>query len=188
MRWYYSLEKLYSEQGFTLIEVLVALAIMGVVLAASTSSFITHIRANYSAEIVFEGEQAAQSVIDELRYIDVASLPISGTDVPRSVTMNALRDFEVYVTYCPEESFCTSDMVRHLRVRAEYRGEAVYETNTVFTQFEKGAGSSEASESSAGGSSSSTSAPSPSPSPTPSQGSSSGGGKKKKKRCKFWGC
>ena len=189
MRRYISSENFHSEVGFTLVEVIVALAIMGVVIAASTTSFMTHLRANYSAEIVFEGEQATQSVIDDLRYVEVSSLPDSGTDAPRSISMNELRDFQVYVTYCPEEVYCSSDMVRHLRVRADYRGEAVYETETVFTQFEKGGVPSEASSGNGADTSQNpTPSPSSSPTPTPSQSGSSGGGKKKKKWCKFWGC
>ena len=192
MRRYCSLENIPKEAGFTLVEVVVALAIMGVVIAASTTSFITHLRANYTAELIFEGEQAAQSVIDDLRYEEVSSLPLNGTDSPRNITMNALREFQVYVTYCPEDTYCSSDTVRHLRVRADYRGERVYQTETVFTQLERGGVTSDESEGSLDESNLPTPTPAPTPSastpPSDSSSNQNEGRGRKKKRCKYWGC
>lgn len=202
-----------ENSGFTLIEVLVAIAIMGVALSAATSAILTYMRANYSGELIFEGAQAAQSVIDFLRYEEVESLPASGTDPVRTISINNLRDYDVYVTYCADPTYCTSNSVRQLVLRVEHDGTKVYETETIFTQLEKGTGasssssstgssssssssstsssstsSSSTSSSSTSSSSTSSSSSSSSTSSSSSSSSSSSGGGGRRKKCRHWGC
>lgn len=150
-------EKIDLACGFTLIEVLVAIAIVALALATASSSLITNMKANKTGARVFEGAQAAQTVIDELRYTDVSALPESGTDEVRHVQIDALKTYDVYVTYCNDPTHCTSEDVRQISLRVELDGKKIYETETVFTQLEKGYGSSNSSSSTGSSSSSSSS-------------------------------
>lgn len=135
------LESPGQSEGFTLLEVLVALAIFSVAIVTASSSFQTYLKSNYSAEVRFEAAHAAQSIIDELRFEDVEALPSNGSDAARIVTMNDGRDYEVTVSYCTDSTYCSSSEIRHLAVEVEYREKVVYRTEAVFTALEKGYGS-----------------------------------------------
>jgi prepilin-type N-terminal cleavage/methylation domain-containing protein len=142
------------EAGFTLIETLVALVIVGLAVAAATSSLMTNLTFNRKAERAFEGAQAAQTVLDEIRKEDVSTLPASGADSVRQISTQSRRTYDVYVSYCTDGTYCTDNDVRQLSVRVEHKGAVVYQTQTVFTAFGT---TSSASSSSAGSTSSSVS-------------------------------
>ncbi|MCB0338858.1 MAG: type II secretion system protein [Bdellovibrionales bacterium] len=184
------------ESGFTLIETIVALGIVGVVLVASTSAFIYHLRSNHEAELRYEGAQAAQTVIDDIRYIDIDTLPASGTDDPRHITMNGTRTYDVYVTYCSDPTYCTSEDVRQLHLLVEHDGEKLYETETIFTALEKGYGQSVGNDDEGAGptptpTATPTATPTPTPTATPTPiptSTPTPTPTPKKKKCKTWKC
>lgn len=121
--------------GFTLMEALVALTIVGIAIAVTTATLITNLKSNRHAEVIFEGAQAAQTVIDDIRYLEVEYLPTTGTFGPREVTANSRRIFEVFTTYCSDAQYCATSTVRQIAFRVAYQGKTVYETQTVFTKF-----------------------------------------------------
>ena len=167
--------------GFSLLEVLVALGILAVAIAAALTSITTNLKANHKAELSFEGAQAAQTVIDQIRSQDIATLPTSGTDTARQIQVKDGRTFDVYVTYCATPAYCTSNEVRQLTVRVNYKGQSVYRTETVFSMFEKGNGSSSASSEAAVWTEAT-------PTPTPASSSSSAGSSSSRRRCRTWRC
>ena len=127
--------RLLGELGFTLIETLVALVIVGLAIAAASQTLALNLQSNRRAEVLFEGAQAAQAVIDDIRGEPVDMLPESGTEGVRKITSNTRRTYDVYVTYCADATYCTSPTMRQLDVDVEYQGAQIYHTQTVFTQF-----------------------------------------------------
>ena len=122
-----------KEQGYTILEVLVSVVILAVVISFSSTSVVTHLGANHKAVVRSEAAQAAQTVLDDLRTVDVPSLRATGTDAPVDIKVNANRDYTVLVEYCKNATYCTSTEARHLSVEVSYNGEVVYNTETVFT-------------------------------------------------------
>ena len=161
-----------NTRGFSLIETLVALGILGVVIAAASTSLIKNLYYNHRAEILFEGVHAAQTVLDDLRFEDISNLPSTGTDSPRTVTSQSKRQYKVYVTYCKTSQYCSSESVRQLHVRVEFKSRTVYETETVFTEFGSSADDDNASSSSSSSISSASSSSAVSSSSSSSSSSS----------------
>ncbi len=124
-----------KDKGFTLVELLVAIAILTTVIASINLSLSTQLKANHFAKIREEGTKAAQSVLDNLRFEKVQSLPTSGTQPAVSVTVDPSRIYDVLVTFCPD-SLCTSNDIRSIGVEVKLKGETVYKTNTVFTSLD----------------------------------------------------
>ncbi len=123
-----------SSRGFTLLEVLVSICIMGVVLASMVPAFHSHIKVNNRMEIRSGAMAAAQQILDDMRSQDPAGFPSSGSDPIEYVTAGE-RTFDVTVSYCTNVSYCPSDTTKHIRVEVDYLGEMVYAVETVFTQL-----------------------------------------------------
>jgi prepilin-type N-terminal cleavage/methylation domain-containing protein len=122
-------------RGFTIIETLIALVIIGIAVAAASSTLITNLKSNRHGQLAFEGAQAAQTIIDQLRYDTVANMPTSGSDSVRQVTSQTNRRYDVYVSYCADNTFCSSNNVRQLSIDVKHNDITVYTTQTIFTQF-----------------------------------------------------
>ena len=170
-----------GQAGFTLLEVLAALGILAFAIAVASSSLVLHLKANAEGEISFEAAQAAQTVIDELRFQDVSEMPTEGTDSVRQISVKANHTFDVYVSYCEDATYCTSSDVRHIAVQVQYKNESVYRTETVFTALEKGNGSTDEA---GDGEDPLWETPTPTPTPTPTSTPGGGGGG----RCRWWRC
>ena len=119
--------------GFTLMEILFALALFGLCSSALFPAFIEHIRFNNFSEVRSASYAAAQVVLDELRLQDPALMPESGTLDPVAVPIGS-RTFSVTVSYCEDETYCAAE-TRHLTVRVAYRNEQIYEVETVYTRL-----------------------------------------------------
>ncbi len=134
LNYLYSLHNTRSK-GFTVLEVLVALALLAVVIASASSSLVTHQSYNHDGEVRSEAAIAAQTVLDEIRQLDIKTLPTSGFENPRIKTLNSNRPYSVVVTYCANLTLCSSNTVRHLSVEVKHRDKVVYNTETVFTDL-----------------------------------------------------
>ena len=121
--------------GFSLIETLVALTITGIAIAIVSESLMVNLKVNRHAEVLFEGAQAAQTVIDDVRFKPIESIPNTGGEGPIRITSNTRRTFDVYLTYCSDEQYCSSPTLRQFDVRVDYQGATIYRTQTVFTAF-----------------------------------------------------
>lgn len=121
------------EEGFTLVEVLVALFIFGVVMASASVAFISNLRHNTEAEKKMGALAVAQQILDDKRVQDPTSLPSTG-----AVTITSMpgmsTSYSASLTYCAKSQYCSSAS-RHLLLEVFYNGDKVYETETVFTQL-----------------------------------------------------
>ena len=124
-----------DEKGFTFIEIMVAIGIFAIAMGTMFSSVLTQARTNNQAERKVGASVATQLVLDSLRAENPSTLPMSGSDDPRTVTIDD-QDFEVTVTYCLEASLCKADSTRHITAEAAFNGETLYDLETVFTLFE----------------------------------------------------
>ncbi len=175
-------------KGFTLIEIMVAIAIFAIVITTATSSINSYQKLNHGGEIRSEASQAAQSIIDQIRGIDVKSLPTSGDGTPVEITMNSNRMYSVETIYCTNSSICNSPSVRQIAVEVYHRDALAYTTEVIFTDFGAAPGSNYSATPtpvftptpapSTSVTPTATTSYTPTPTPTP----------KKKKKCKTWKC
>lgn len=121
-----------NQSGFTLLETLVALTVVGIVMSMSVTTLMNNLHSNLRAQVRYEAIQAAQAVLDDLRFTAVDELVGS----PESDVTVSERTYHVQVSYCRIASLCTSDDSRHITVEVFYKSELVYETETVFSKFE----------------------------------------------------
>jgi len=123
------------DQGMTLVELLVAILIIGIVLSFATSGLLSNAVLNNQSELKSAAAVAVRRVLDNTRAIDPSTLPGVGapSDV-ESVTVNN-RTFTVYTDYCVAPLYCTTN-ARSIRVRARFGANATTDlvsTDTVFT-------------------------------------------------------
>ena len=121
-------------RGFTLLEVLVALGMLALVSSAVAPAFLRYMQHNTRMELKSGAIQASQAVLDRLRLIDPSTLPDDGGDATRTVEVGE-RDFGVDVSYCTLAEYCPSSNTRHIKVEVTYRGEKIYEVQTIYTKL-----------------------------------------------------
>lgn len=123
-----------NEQGFSLIEAIVAILILGVALSAIIPSFIFQAETTRQNELRTGAVAAAQQTLDALRQQDFSDWPNSGDEV---LVATGLRDYTVTITYCEGDvnTFC-GDGSRQARAVVSYQGEEFYSVETVYTTFE----------------------------------------------------
>jgi len=120
--------------GFSLIEVLIALGIFGIVASSVALGFINFLRFNTNAEVRTGAVTVAQQTIEAYRYADPTSLPSSGT-TSTALTMDG-RSYDIDTTFCANPAFCATANNRHISVEVRYRGELQYSVETVYTQLQ----------------------------------------------------
>lgn len=120
--------------GFTLLELMVSLLIFSIVALGLGGSFSQHMTMSHQGEVKSMAAQAAQRVLDNIRYLDPATLPTSGSDPVVNVTIGN-KTFDVTASYCENAAFCGTNNIRHITVRVEHKNQEQYEVQTVFTQL-----------------------------------------------------
>lgn len=117
--------------GLTLVESLVALAVLAIAMAGVIPIFASNARINSRMELRTGSVVAAQTVLDDLRRQWVG-WPASST-----VTVGS-RDYSVAISVCAEgSSDCmTRTDSRHVRLEVSHSGTTYYEVETVFTRFD----------------------------------------------------
>ena len=120
--------------GFTLVETLIAMAIIGVVLVAMLPAFITYFDSNTRNELRTGGIEAAQFVVESLRRDDPSTLPSSGSSAIQVVTVGE-RDYETITHYCVQTSYCATN-ARHLIIEVRHGGQEIYSIETVYTALQ----------------------------------------------------
>lgn len=126
-----------ASSGFTLIEALVALAILGVVLGSLLPAIARSVQVNTQSEIRTGAVAAAQQELDNLRAS--SQWPASGTE--RSVESGATT-YDVTINY---SAYCQGgdcfDGAREVTVEVRHHGEFIYDVTTVYTLLDDFQGS-----------------------------------------------
>jgi len=124
-----------SDQGFSLIESLIGLALLAVVLASLLPAFLTLMDANTFSEEHSAALAAGQRAMEKLRLTDPGSLPAQGSSPAQVIVVDG-REFEVLTHYCRVAEYCTGD-TRHVTVEIRYGGHEVYDVDTVYTRMQQ---------------------------------------------------
>ena len=119
-------------QGFSLVEALIGLAILGIVMAAIIPAFMSYLRVNTQSDIKSGAVTAAESVLDNLRETSLDGWPASGSVL---TTSGGDRQFQVTLIYCTSALPYCSGNARHLEVVARYQGKVYYDAQTVYTKL-----------------------------------------------------
>lgn len=117
--------------GLTFLEVLVALAILGIAIVAILPSFLSYLKVNGSSEIRTQAAAVAQQYFERYRLMDPSTMPKSGTQ--SASTDLAGRTFEVETTYCAQAAYCGAGS-RDILVTVSHLGSEVFRAETVYTQ------------------------------------------------------
>jgi len=120
-----------KQQGLTLLEVLVALAILTVALVAIIPAFVSFLRVNTGSEVGTQAANVAQTFFEQYRLQDPASMPTSGTDTKQMAYQG--RTFQVDTSYCVQPSYCGTGS-RDIQVTVSYANHPVFRAETVYTQ------------------------------------------------------
>ena len=126
--------KVDTQKGFTVVEVLVSMAIFGIVMAAMPAVFIAHAKINERMEIKTGALAAGQLVMDAYRAVDLTTLPTTGEGSEQNVTVND-RSFTVTPIFCEKSSYCLSAKSRHIKLLIAYEEEEVAKLETVYTSL-----------------------------------------------------
>ena len=137
--------------GIGLVEVILAIAILGIVLVSIVPSFLLYLQVNTNSEIRSQAVVLAQQAMERLRLLDPSTLPKSGTYSPfadfasepqpceeesSACTRTADgRTFTVKASFCPDSPDPCSGNARLIRVEVDFNGRKVYEVETVYTKL-----------------------------------------------------
>lgn len=119
------------EGGFTLVEMLLALLVLGLMMSVVLPAIGSNAAINTRSELRTQASLAAQRVLDEARTRDPVSLPMSGSAPPALVNVGG-RTFQVTLSYCTVPAYC-SGSARQLRAGVSLNGADVLGVETVYT-------------------------------------------------------
>lgn len=122
-----------SERGFSLVEVLLAVALVGVVVMGVVPAFIVCKETNSRNEVRSGALAAAQQVMEEYRHAAPESLPSSGSSPTQVVTVGE-RDYEVIAYYCVASAWCDTQS-RHVTIEVSFGNETLLTVESVFTKL-----------------------------------------------------
>jgi prepilin-type N-terminal cleavage/methylation domain-containing protein len=122
-----------NEKGFTLLEALIAMAILAIVLAGLVTNFQAFLDANSASEEMSNALAAAQQVIEEMRHVEPSTLPESGTSAVEVVQVGD-HEYEVVTHYCLVADYCSAAS-RHIVIEVGFAGRTVYTIETVFSRL-----------------------------------------------------
>lgn len=129
-----------GSKGFTLIEILAALGIFGMLLMLMSRGFGVQLATNRDNEIRSGAVEAAEIFLDELRSRRGVQgmIPNSGTEGPLSAAIDG-REYQVFLDYCAGTGgqYCL-DRTRHITARVFFNGQLWYSASTIFTDFAVG--------------------------------------------------
>jgi prepilin-type N-terminal cleavage/methylation domain-containing protein len=124
----------HMRSGFTIIEAVVSIAVLGIVVAFLVPAFIGNLQTNTTVEERQQAITIARSTMERIRRVDPGGLPISGTDPATNVTLGS-RQYSVTTTYCGISSLCSAS-ARYVEVEVSLNGREVYAIETIYTQLE----------------------------------------------------
>lgn len=123
-----------NEKGFSVIEALMGIFLLGIVLTGVLPAFLSFLDANTYSEQASDSVSAAQQMLERLRLQDPASMPTSGADSAVIIPVGG-REYEVINSYCVNPAFCGAGS-RHITVEVNYGGEPRFVVESVFTRLQ----------------------------------------------------
>lgn len=123
-----------GQRGMSLVEALVALAILGITLTSILPAFTNQTQVNRRCQERSAAVVAAQQAMESLRFEDPQTMPDEGAMAPQLVTVGEMQ-FEVVTRFCVNAEMCDADS-RHLTVEVLSNGQKIYEVQTVYTQLD----------------------------------------------------
>ncbi len=123
-----------KNKGFTLIEVMVSLSILGIASSLMLASFLNQVKTINRSIINTGAVFSASFILDQMRSQDISNLPNTGSDPAVEVTRDS-KTYNVVVSYCQDSSFCSTN-TRHLTADVSYKSKDIYSVETVYTKFE----------------------------------------------------
>jgi prepilin-type N-terminal cleavage/methylation domain-containing protein len=123
-----------DDAGFTLVEALLAIAILSIAAVAALPAFVTQMESNHRNEARGEAVTAAEQVLEGLRLARPDEMPSGGRVGPDWILVGD-REFEVFTDYCAKPQYCSTGS-RHLRVEVRWQNRKVYDVETVYTKFD----------------------------------------------------
>lgn len=122
-----------NERGFTLLEGLVSLAVLGIALAGILPAFFGYMNVNTRNEVRTGAVAAAQEQMEALRFGDPSAMPTGGATGPSYVAIDD-REYELTSRYCVRSEYCTPNS-RHVLIEVGFGGNVIYQTESVFTKL-----------------------------------------------------
>ncbi|MBS3933627.1 MAG: prepilin-type N-terminal cleavage/methylation domain-containing protein [Truepera sp.] len=119
-------------KGFTLIEAVIAVAILAIILASVIPAFVNYLNINTASEVRTGAVAVAQRLLDDLRA--VSAWPPSGTVTTVATGQRAYSAILTHSQFC-YGGRCFSG-ARRVRVEVSYAGRTYYQVETVFTQLD----------------------------------------------------
>jgi prepilin-type N-terminal cleavage/methylation domain-containing protein len=135
-------KKTKSEQGFSLIETMIALTTLGICLAYAMPLFLYAKINNAKSEIRTGALIVSQRIFDDIRSKSISALPtdplaptvINVGNSPQLVKAMG-RNYDARVTYCEIATDCSS-RYRKFKVEVNYNADKVYDLEGTYTEFE----------------------------------------------------
>jgi prepilin-type N-terminal cleavage/methylation domain-containing protein len=125
-----------SSRGFSLVEALVALFVLGITAVAVLPAFMSQMDANTRNEERSDAMGIAHQRLEALRFQDVDLLPTGGPAESSAVTIGN-RQYELRTRYCTQAQYCppVDPGSRHLLVEVWLDGKKVYDVATIYTEL-----------------------------------------------------
>lgn len=121
-----------KKQGFTLIEVLIALTVLAVVFSVSIPVFVSFAGINRRSEQTTVANNAARQSLELLRNVPISTMSNSG-NAAQNVTLDG-HDLVITTYFCPETTPCNTTS-KNIKVEVKENGKVLTTINTVFSDY-----------------------------------------------------
>ena len=122
-----------TQHGFTLLEVLISLAIFSLLTAAFSPAMMSNVNHNQNMQEITNSIHVAQIVMDDLRFENPGDLPLGGQGDTQILEVHG-KEYAATPFFCETAAYCDAQ-TRHIRLEVAYEGEVRYEVETVYTQL-----------------------------------------------------
>ena len=120
-----------SRLGLSLVEAIIAIAIVGILLAGVVPAFVGNLRVNSDAEIRTGAVAAAQTVLDQFRVLPKSQWQASGSTVS---IVSGGRSYDVLAQHGPfcQDGTCYANS-ELIELEVSHGGRSRFAVSTVFT-------------------------------------------------------
>ncbi len=123
-----------NQRGISLVESLIAVAIIGIAISAIAPAFFVQMDTNTRNEERTEAAAAAALVMERLRFEDPSKMPDEGSSDPRTITVGK-REYEAVVHFCAIPEYCGPGS-RHVRTEVSLDDNVLYTIESVYSSLQ----------------------------------------------------